>query len=325
MQTLGKKVRRMNQSRTPFRGNLSDADIARLRDFVQIVAAGGITAAEGRLRKGKSAISLGLSRLEQRLGLRLCERGRSGFRLTDQGRMVHSAAIQLLGEIGRFSDFVGAAARTLEGEVTLLADDSFVFEFGDPLARAVARISDSYPMMKLNIRMSSPDQIYRAVLEGSADLGFTALIRTNEALESLPVCTEEMGVFCGAGHPLFDRDDAGITYDELCRHAFVAAEVAQEQGFSQFLRGLSITAHAPTILSRMILVLSSRYLGIMPIAFARSWVQRGAVRELRVSGGRTVNQCCLIHRRARPLGLGSSIFRTMIVEELAAQGQPPVS
>ena len=78
------------------------------------------------------------------------------------------------------------------------------------------------------------------VLEGSADLGFTALIRTNEALESLPVCTAEMGVFCGAGHPLFDRDDAGITYDELCRHAFVAAEVAQEQGFSQFLRGLSI-------------------------------------------------------------------------------------
>ena len=114
MQTLGKKVRRMNQSQTPFRGNLSDADIARLRDFVQIVAAGGITAAEGRLRKGKSAISLGLSRLEQRLGLRLCERGRSGFRLTDQGRMVHSAAIQLLGEIGRFSDFVGAAARPNE-------------------------------------------------------------------------------------------------------------------------------------------------------------------------------------------------------------------
>src|SRR5690606_13361160 len=97
----------------PFRGNLSDADIASLREFVEIVEAGGITAAQARLGKGKSAISLGLSRLEGRLAMRLCERGRSGFRLTEQGQMVHSAAVQLLGEIGRFNDFIGAATQKL--------------------------------------------------------------------------------------------------------------------------------------------------------------------------------------------------------------------
>ncbi|MFT3972142.1 MAG: LysR family transcriptional regulator [Amaricoccus sp.] len=70
---------------SPFRGTLSDIDLALLRDFAEIAAAGGITAAEGRLGKGKSAISLGLTKLESRLGLRLCERGRSGFRLTERG------------------------------------------------------------------------------------------------------------------------------------------------------------------------------------------------------------------------------------------------
>ena len=64
----------VTQHLKPFRGNLSDADIARLREFVEIVAAGGVTAAQARLGKGKSAISLGLTRLEERLGVKLVAR-----------------------------------------------------------------------------------------------------------------------------------------------------------------------------------------------------------------------------------------------------------
>lgn len=306
----------MTKAPKHFRGKLSDADIARLREFVEIVAAGGITAAQARLGKGKSAISLALTSLEERLGLRLCERGRSGFRLTEQGHLVHSAAVQLLHEIGRFSDFVGAATRRLEDEITLHADDSFAFEFADPLSRAIARVSDLYPNVKLNVRMTSPDHIYASVLEGSADLGFTTLIRPNAALDALAVCSERMGIFCGRNHPLFPRDDATLGYEELRRYSFVASEVTQEEEFSEFMHGLDIKAFAPTILSRMVLILSSRYLGIVPIEFARYWVEKGAVREISVEGGRTTNRCYLIHRKARPLGLGSAILRSMIIDEI---------
>ncbi len=299
-----------------FRGNLSDADIARLREFAEIVAAGGITAAQARLGKGKSAISLGLTRLEERLGLRLCERGRSGFRLTEQGQLVHSAALQLLAEIGRFTDFVGAATQKLEDEITIFADDSFVFEFADPLAKAIAKVSDRYPDLKLNLRMTSPDHVYSAVLEGSADLGFTTLRHNSDALEAVPVCAERMGIFCGRDHPLFTRDDATLGIADLQSYGFVAPEVTQEEGFTEFVRGLAIKAVAPTILSRMILILSSRYLGIVPLEFARYWVDRGAVREIRVPGSRTENTCCMIHRKARALGLGATILRGMIIEEL---------
>ncbi|WP_158279419.1 LysR family transcriptional regulator [Falsochrobactrum shanghaiense] len=308
----------MTKHATPFRGNLSNADIARLREFVEIVSAGGITAAQARLGKGKSAISLGLTRLEERLGLHLCERGRGGFRLTQQGLLVHSAAVQLLAEIGRFTDFVGATTRKLEDEITLYADDSFVFEFGDPLARAIARINDHYPDVKLNIRMSSPDHIYESVLEGSADIGFTALIRDNPALNATPISTELMGIFCGRDHPLFRADDTKLSYDDLRQHGFVASEVMQEEGFSEFFRGLTIKAIAPTILSRMIMILSSRYLGVVPVEFARHWVEKGAIRELQIDRGRTENTCFLIHRKARPLGLGGAIFREMIAKELQA-------
>ena len=306
----------MIQPKRAFRGNLSDTDLVGLRDFIEIVDAGGITAAQARLGKGKSAISLGLTRLEERLSMRLCERGRSGFRLTEQGQMVHSAALQLLAEIGRFNDFVGAATDKLEDEISFLCDDSFLFEFGEPLARAIARISDRYPKLKLNVRMSSPDHVYASVLEGSSDLGFTALIHQNEALTMIPVCTEKMGIFCGKDHPLFHRDDSDITRSELLRHAFVAPEVTHEADFSEFVRNLSIAALAPTIMSRMLLVLSSRYLGFMPLSFAQPWIERGDIRELSVEGSRTANTCYLIHRKARPQGIGCSILARMIIEEL---------
>ncbi|MGI6247603.1 MAG: LysR family transcriptional regulator [Pseudochelatococcus sp.] len=302
----------------PFRGNLSEADIAGLREFVEIVDAGGITAAQARLGKGKSAISLGLSRLENRLAMRLCERGRSGFSLTEQGQMVHSAAVQLLADIGRFNDFVGAAIYKLEDTVTLLADDSFLFEFTEPLTRAIGRIGDRYPDLNLNVRMTSPDHIYASVLEGTADLGFTTLDRHNDALAIAPVCEEQMGIFCGKAHPLFDCDDETLTPEELRQYGFVAAEVTQEEIYSEFVRGLKIRARAPTILSRMLLVLSSRYLGIVPITFAQHWVEKGDIRELRIEGSRTHNICYLVHRKARPLGLGGAIFRGILIDELSA-------
>lgn len=302
-----------------FRGRLSDIDIASLREFIEIVEAGGITAAEGRLGKGKSAISLTLSRLESRLSMRLCERGRSGFRLTEQGQLVHSAAVELMAEIARFSDFIGAATTRVEDEITMFADDSFLFEFGEPMARAIAHMNDRYPNLKLTLRMSSPGHVLASVLEGSADLGFTTLSAPNGALVAAPVCTERMGIFCGREHPLFARDDAALTMDELRRHGFVAAEVAQEPAFSDFLGGFRIAATAPTILSRMVLVLSSRYLGSLPLAFAAPWVERGEVREIAVPGSRGANTCYLIHRRARPLGLGGSILRSLILDEFGRE------
>lgn len=290
---------------------------------MEIAEAGGITAAEARLGKGKSAISLGLSRLEERLAIRLCERGRSGFRLTEQGQLVHSAAVQLLAEIGRFQDFVGAAMPRLEDKITFVADDSFLFEFSSPLSRAISSITDLYPALKLNIRMTSPDQIYLSILEGSADIGFTTLSRFTDALIATPVCTETMGIFCGRDHPIFGVEDHELRAEDVQSHGFVASEVMHDHAFTEFMRGVQVKATAPTILSRMLLVLSSRYLGVIPIAFAQQFVAVGDIRELRFEGSRTVNTCYLVHRRARSLGLGGTIFRRMLLDEIA-RAAPPV-
>src|SRR5450432_1060626 len=69
---------------TAMLANLSEGDIRLLRVFAKVVEAGGFSAAQIELNVSQSTISTHMTALEQRLRVRLCERGRSGFRLTEK-------------------------------------------------------------------------------------------------------------------------------------------------------------------------------------------------------------------------------------------------
>ena len=64
------KIKNLNQ--------ITDFDIKLLRIFKTVCECGSFTSAESVLGISRSAISLHMSDLENRLGLRLCQRGRAG-------------------------------------------------------------------------------------------------------------------------------------------------------------------------------------------------------------------------------------------------------
>lgn len=82
---------------------VSDFDIRLLKIYRSVVECGGFSAAENVLGIGRSAISQQMNDLEQRLGLRLCQRGRAGFSLTEEGREVYHSALQLLSALRAFA------------------------------------------------------------------------------------------------------------------------------------------------------------------------------------------------------------------------------
>ncbi len=65
------------------------SDIHCLGVFRTIVEAGGVSTAATRMNLDVSTVSRQLKDLEIRLGMRLCERGRSGFALTTEGEAVY--------------------------------------------------------------------------------------------------------------------------------------------------------------------------------------------------------------------------------------------
>ena len=85
---------------------ISEADLRLLHVFVAIAESGGLAAAELRLHLSLSVISRHLKELESRLGVRLCERGRGGFRLSADGQSVYDAARTVLTQIESFRSTV---------------------------------------------------------------------------------------------------------------------------------------------------------------------------------------------------------------------------
>ena len=75
---------------------LSDVDLRLLRIFSTIVDCNGFRNAQIALNMAQSTLSKHLTTLDARLGSRLCERGRGGFRLTLEGEETYRAAQDLM-------------------------------------------------------------------------------------------------------------------------------------------------------------------------------------------------------------------------------------
>ncbi len=73
-------------------------ELEQLRIFVALCEEEGFSSAARRLYKSHSSVSRALSALERELGVRLCERDRRSFALTDAGRTLYEGASALLRE-----------------------------------------------------------------------------------------------------------------------------------------------------------------------------------------------------------------------------------
>ena len=71
---------------------VADADLRLLRIFATVVECKGFAVAQAELNLSASSISGYISALEQRLGVRLCTRGRAGFSITDKGAVIYREA-----------------------------------------------------------------------------------------------------------------------------------------------------------------------------------------------------------------------------------------
>ena len=104
---------------------LHKADLHLLAVFTTVAECGGFAAAQVALNVSQSTVSRQIGDLEKRPGMRLCQRGRSGFRLTDKGRIVYEACQHLSTALESFRTTVGALRGELVGDLSIAAIDNW--------------------------------------------------------------------------------------------------------------------------------------------------------------------------------------------------------
>lgn len=257
-------------------GRIGDFDIRLIRVFKAVVECGGFTAAEPELGISRSAISLHMNDLETRLGLCLCQRGRGGFALTEEGRQVYHAAQTLLASLETFRNDVTTLHRTLRGELNIGITDNLVTFPEMRITHALAALKDRGDEVRIHIHMDPPDVIAQGVLDGRLHVGVVPRVHRLANLDTRPLYDERSRLYCADTHPLFDAG-SGIDWRQVdavvpgypigeaaraCHDRLIPAATASDREGAAFL------------------VLTGRYIGYLPEHLAAPWVAGGRLRAI---------------------------------------------
>jgi LysR family transcriptional regulator for metE and metH len=180
-----------------------DVDLRDLELLHATAEAGSLTAAAERLYVSQPALSQRLTRLEDRLGMRLFDR--QGRRLVPNaaGRRMLVAAHRILGELESASRDLKELARGRHQRVRFTAQCSTTFQWLPPVLRAYrARVPDA----DVRIATVPDDEPIPALL---ADLVDVALVtkpdRQMDRVTLTPLFEDEMVAVVPDGHPWVSR------------------------------------------------------------------------------------------------------------------------
>jgi DNA-binding transcriptional LysR family regulator len=257
---------------------VTDFDIRMLKIFRSVVECGGFSVAESVLGVGRSAISQQMTELEQRLGLRLCQRGRAGFSLTEDGQQVYEACLRLLSAMEGFRSEVNGMHSHLRGELIIGLTDNLVTMPHMRVTDALASLKKKGPDVQIQIRMSTPGEVEQGVLDGRLHVGVIPQVGALSGLEYQPLYSERSQLYCGVGHPLFFVKDLELSEQRIQEQDAIAPTFRLPAIIQEHYQALNCTASASDREGMAFLILTGQYIGYLPDHYAQSWVAEGSER-----------------------------------------------
>ena len=259
---------------------LSDIEIRRLRVFRSVAEAGGFSAAELELNIGRSTISTHIKDLEIRLGVTLCRRGRGGFSLTDEGEHIYQATLRLLGSLDEFRAEVDDLHQRMTGHISLAMFDKTASNPDARVGKAFQLFDDLAPEMSFEVYVEPLNEIERGVIEGRFQVGVIPAHRTSSSLDYVPLFNEQMYLYCGHDHSLFELAEDSIGKEDIlaCKYAGLGyhspnMEVGRSLGMQR-----DVTVYDQEAIVH--LLLSGRYVGYLPDHYAKPFVEQGLIRAI---------------------------------------------
>ena len=293
---------------------LHKADLHMLAVFMTVAECGGFAAAQVTLNVGQSTISRQISDLERRLGMRLCQRGRAGFSLTDKGQVVYEACQHLATALESFRATVGALRGELVGELSIAVIDNWATERGYPLADVLRAFRGKARQVHIHFHTLAPDEVERAVLENRVNLGIGVFHQHRPGLVYEALYDDPVELYCGAGHALFDRAPHDLDRNDLHAADLAHRAYLSERQVAPLTGDLQSTAAARQIEGVAFLILSGWHIGYLPVCYAERWVESGRMRGILPATYRLNTKIELVTRRGVTLTLVSQTFADFLRE-----------
>ena len=157
-----------------------DIDLSFLRAFVSVAESGSMTAAARRLHVTQGAISQRIKRLEDLFQKKLFERVGNGLETTIDGDKLLRPAQKLISQNDQL--FSAMTAPEFSGVVRLGVPYDIIFPFLSPILKSFAL---AHPKVKVELELSSSENLKRALDSGELQLTMTTEVTTPKGSELL--------------------------------------------------------------------------------------------------------------------------------------------
>lgn len=255
---------------------LDKLEIRWLKLFCTIVEKRGITNAQDATGLSQPVLSNYLSRLEDAVGVVLCERGRSGFNLTCEGEVVYQEAKSVIATLDDFAHRLARVKHQLMGTVKLGCLDNTATHPNNVVSQAIAKLYQQGPEVNVELEITEYIPLMERLKNGNLDIVLSALPDDIPAdIHYQPVFVEH-SYFYSIAHQAksIERDwrsgslnprrllIGGHAFNEICKQLGPVSK----QGFHQTAWHLE---------GSLLLLLAGTHVGYLPDHYAASWVQQG--------------------------------------------------
>ncbi|EEY87582.1 LysR family transcriptional regulator [Acinetobacter radioresistens] len=284
------KIKNLNQ--------ITDFDIKLLRIFKTVCECGSFTSAESVLGISRSAISLHMSDLENRLGLRLCQRGRAGFSLTDEGKEILNYSETLIASIEEFKLKVNQIHKKLKGEFNIGIINNLINLPKPYITNTLEQLTSESPDVQINISMSTLADIECKVMDGRLHVGAVPMVTPLSGLDYLNLYEESSYLYCGDRHPLFSSTER-LKEQDLSQWNAVMPNYSINSQALQLYQLLHCSATASDREGIAFLILTGNFMGFLPDHYARKWVESGQMKPVLEQRMHYSTPICMITRKGR--------------------------
>jgi DNA-binding transcriptional LysR family regulator len=258
---------------------LDTVDLRLLRVFATVVETRGFTAAQTVLNVTTSTISNQIGALETRLGVKLCQRGRAGFKLTEDGAQVFSEAQKLFSAIDSFDLRASALRAHIRSSLVIGLVDNMITDPNAKIATLLRQFVTSMRDVQLAIEVKSPNELLRDLLDEKIHVAIGSFPKILLGLTYAKLYDETHFFYCGARHPLFTLPARQITLETVTQQRLISRGYWGSRD-TKHIRTERSSATVNNMEAGAQLILSGEYLGYLPAHYASFWVARGEMKAL---------------------------------------------
>jgi DNA-binding transcriptional LysR family regulator len=252
---------------------LQESDIKLLRVFYAVASCNGFTAAEPVLRMQRPNISAAIKKLEERLDLVLCHRGRGGFQMTKEGEVVFQETKRIFNAFDNFVFNLKSLHDDYSGHITIVLMSGLATSMQLAVSKAVKSTMKKFDDIHVNIQTRLYNEVEHVALSGECHL----VLSTYDMVKPESVMFHPIGVkvegrlYCAPTHKLAKYREAEALPEDVNISDYPAIGISglSSSNYINNEKRLAIQTFSDSFDVCMAAVMTGEYIGLLPDYIAK--------------------------------------------------------